>query len=214
MATTRNREHNGERPSERIAPDQTQATSTDLTPHFLFYRGEAIPSWFLSKDGYWLYARLIQPEDQTRLVHLFDLLSSQARRRRFHADVDHLPPDVIDYHAHNFANVDNQLTGGAAVAIDYRGQGQKIVAVLRLGAPEAGVAEVAVVVRDDFQGRGVGRALLQRLPTLARHMGVHTVVANIEADNLPAIRLFRRLNWPTVSRTSRAETELRIELPR
>jgi L-amino acid N-acyltransferase YncA len=99
------------------------------------------------------------------------------------------------------------------VAVDYQGTGQKIVGVMRLGAPEAGIAEVAAVVRDDFQGRGVGRALLQRMPTLARQMGVQVVVASIEADNLPAIRLFRRLNFPMTSHTSRAEIELRIQLP-
>ena len=134
-------------------------------------RTEAIPSWFLSKDGYWLYARLIQPEDHPRLVTLFDLLSSQARRRRFHANVDHLTAETIDSRACSFATVDNLQTGGAVVAIDYRGSGQKIVGVLRLGAPEMGVAEVAVIVRDDFQGRGVGRALMQRLQTLARTNG-------------------------------------------
>ena len=44
-------------------------------------------------------------------------------------------------------------------------------------------------------------------------MGVHTVVAVVEADNLPALRLFRRLRFPITSTTSRAETELRIEFP-
>ncbi len=167
----------------------------------------------MSKDGYWLYARLIHPEDQPRLLHLFDHLSSHARRRRFHSNVDHLDAVAINEYADRFAHVDNLHTGGALVAVDYQGTGQKIVGVMRLGAPEAGIAEVAVVVRDDFQGRGVGRALLQRMPTLARQMGVQVVVASIEADNLPAIRLFRRLNFPMTSHTSRAEIELRIQLP-
>jgi len=187
--------------------------SVDHAQKTVILRTEAIPSWFLTKDGYWLYARLIQPEDHPRLVTLFDLLSSQARRRRFHANVDHLSAEAIDSRAYTFATVDNLQTGGAVVAIDYRGSGQKIVGVLRLGAPEKGVAEVAVVVRDDFQGRGVGRALMQRLQTLARQMGVHTVVAVVEADNLPALRLFRRLRFPVTSTTSRAETELRIKFP-
>lgn len=180
---------------------------------FWVQRWEAIPSWFLSKDGYWLYARLIQPEDEARLVHLFDHLSSRARQRRFHLNVDHLDPATVNAHAHTFATVDNLQTGGAVVALDHQGMGQKIVGVMRLGAPEAGIAEVAVVVRDDFQGRGVGRALLQRMPTLARQMGVHTVVATIEADNLPALRLFRRLHLPMTSHTSRATTEVRITMP-
>ena len=178
----------------------------------ILQRIQAVPSWFLTKDGYWLYARFIQPEDHPRLIHLYERLSSQARQRRFHANTDHLDADTVSAYAQTFATVDNMQTGGAIVAVDYRGDGQKIVGVLRLGAPEEGVAEVAVVVRDDFRGRGVGRALLQRLPTLARRMGVHTLIATVQADNLAALRLFRRLNLSMVSRTSRAETELRIML--
>lgn len=173
---------------------------------------EAIPSWFLSKDGYWLYARLIQPEDEARLLHLFDRLSTQARQRRFHLNVDRVDPATVNSYAHRFATVDNMQSGGAVVALDHQGIGQKIVGVVRLGAPEAGAAEVAVVVRDDFQGRGVGRALLQRMPTLARQMDVHTVLATIEADNLPALRLFRRLQLPMQHHTSHATTEIRITI--
>ena len=189
----------------------TTPTVTSHLPTFA-QRFEAIPSWFLTKDGYWLYARLIQPEDEARLLHLFDRLSPAARQRRFHANVEHLDQSTIVTHAHAFATVDNVQTGGAVVGVDHRGGGQKIVGVVRLGVPEEGVAEVAVVVRDDFQGRGVARALLQRMPTLAQRMGVHTVVGAIEADNLPALRLFRRLHLPMTTHTSRAVTEIEIKL--
>ncbi|MCC6453910.1 MAG: GNAT family N-acetyltransferase [Caldilineaceae bacterium] len=175
-------------------------------------RWEAIPAWFLTKDGYWLYARLIRHEDAPRLLEMFDRLSSETRRRRFHATVDYIDEAARAYYAHNFATVDNLHTGGAVVAVDHQGAGQKIVGVLRLGAPEEGCAEVGVVVRDDFQGRGVGRALLQRLPTLAQRMGVHTVTGSMEADNLPAIRLFRGLHFPMTLNTSHAETQMRIAL--
>lgn len=171
-----------------------------------------IPAWFLSKDGYWLYARYIQPEDQPRLLALFEQLSTQTRWLRFHTNVDHLSAEMIATYAHDFAAVDNLQSGGAIVAIDYRTVGQGIVGVARLGAPEDGVAEVAVVVRDDFQGRGVGRALVQRLPTLAWRMGVHTLVASVAANNLPAARLFRNLSFPITSHTTHAETEARISL--
>jgi L-amino acid N-acyltransferase YncA len=87
-----------------------------------------------------------------------------------------------------------------------------VVGVMRLSAPEDGCAEVAVVVRDDFQGRGVGRALLQRLPTLAQRMGVHTAIAAIDAGNLPALRLMRHLDYPVTAHTSHAQTELHILL--
>jgi hypothetical protein len=50
------------------------------------------------------------------------------------------------------------------------------------------------------------------LPTLAQRMQVHTLTATIEVDNLAALRLFRRLNYPITSHTSRGVTELRFSL--
>ena len=77
----------------------------------------AIPSWFLTKDGHWLYCRLVRPDDALRLLDLFDALSPEARRRRFHANVDHLPAATKLSYAHQLAGVDNRLTGGAVVAV-------------------------------------------------------------------------------------------------
>jgi GNAT superfamily N-acetyltransferase len=188
-------------------------TEPNMESLFALQRLTAIPAWFLTKDGYWLYARLIHPEDEPRLLDFFDHLSSQTRRSRFHTNVDYLDAGTKAYHAHNFATVDNLHTGGAVVAVEYQGEEPGVVGVLRLGAPQDKVAEAAVVVRDDFQGRGVGRALLKRLPTLAQRMNVETVTATISADNLPALRLFRRLHLPMTSHTSHAETELRITMP-
>jgi acetyltransferase len=172
----------------------------------------AIPSWFLTKDGHWLYCRLIRPDDALRLLDLFDALSPEARRRRFHANVDHLPAATKLSYAHQLAGVDNRLTGGAVVAVDHHQGQERLVGVVRLGPVEQARAEVAVVVRDDFQGRGVGHALLQRLPALAQRMGAAQGVAVIEADNLPALRLFRRLPFPMTAQTAHAETTLTITL--
>ncbi len=173
----------------------------------------AVPSWFLTKDGYWLYSRLIRADDAPRLLDLFDKLSSESRRLRFNATVDHIDPDTKEVHSRTLAEVDNTASGGAVVAVDHQRGQQVVVGVLRLGPVVEGHAEVAVVVRDDYQGRGVGYALLQRLLPLAQRMGVHTVVASIQAGNLPALRLFRRLNYPIRAKTTRAETELQIHLP-
>ena len=184
-----------------------------LSPHLWARHTVAVPSWFLTKDGYWLYSRLIRGDDAPRLIVLFDHLSSETRRRRFHTNVDHLQLEIKRQHAQTLAGVDNGAGGGAVVAVDHQRGQQVLVGVLRLGPVEAGRAEVAVVVRDDFQGRGVGHSLLQRLLPLCARMQVHTVIAVIQADNLPALRLFRRLNYPMSARTTNAETELQIRVP-
>lgn len=186
---------------------------TWLPPHLQARHTPTLPSWFLTKDGYWLYSRLIRGDDAPRLLDFFNRLSSETRRRRFNANVDHLHAELKGQHARTLAGVGNGPNGGAVVVIDHQRGQQVIVGVLRLGPVEAGRAEVAVVVQDGFQGRGVGHALLQRLLPLAARMEVHTVHASIQADNLPALRLFQQLNVPVTGRTTHAETELQIRLP-
>jgi L-amino acid N-acyltransferase YncA len=79
--------------------------------------------------------------------------------------------------------------------------------------PDSPEAEVAVVVRDDFQRCGVGRELLRGLVRLAKQMEVRTLIAQIEADNEPALRLFRSLGLPSETTVSRAEVEMRFAVP-
>lgn len=193
------------------------------------------PSWFTTTDGYRLYSRFIRPDDAFLLLELFEQLSSETRRRRFHMNVDHLAEDIKQAYAHQLASVDNRTTGGAVVAVDAQVTHKPIVGVARLARLDGSVAlppvfagdhnaklqavaahaiaEVAIVVRDDFQGRGVGHALVERLGPLARQMRVRRLFASIDADNLAALRLWRKLGVTSITSTSRGETQLQIILP-
>jgi acetyltransferase len=174
--------------------------------------------WFKTRDGHKLSSRLIQPADAPLLLDLFERLSSETRRRRFHIAVDHVSEELKRQTALELAHVDNRTQGGAVLALDKDEQGQPhIVGVARLarpaGQPDHPEAEAAIVVRDDFQGRGVGTELLRRMVLLAKQMQVKTIIAAIEADNLAAIKLFRALGLPTQTHTSHGEMEMRITAP-
>jgi nucleotide-binding universal stress UspA family protein/predicted GNAT family acetyltransferase len=78
------------------------------------------------------------------------------------------------------------------------------------GDPSA--ADLAVTVVDDWQGRGVGSALLSTLVDRAREEGVARFEAPVLATNNEAIRMLERLGESTKSRSGR-EVELTIELP-
>lgn len=186
------------------------------------YWGKRYPPapWFTTRDGIRLHTRTIRADDAPRLLHLFERLSPQACRQRFHGDVDRLSEEAKRRGAAYFAAVDNRTRGGAIVAVDRRncaaGGDEEIVGVVQLGrnaALDDPEAEVAIVVRDDFQGRGVGRALLQRIGPLARQMGVRIMLAAIDVENRPALLLFRSLGLPTTAITRQGVTLLRITLP-
>lgn len=178
---------------------------------------EQLPVTFQTRDGHTLYSRLVHPSDAARLLEFFERLSSDTRRRRFHTDVDHLDEERKQEIAHALASVDNRTTGGAVLAIDRDVDGDEhIVGVARLarpfGAEDSTVVEAAVVVRDDFQGRGVGTELVFRMVLLAKLMQADTLLAEFEPTNDDAIRIFRELNLPTEISASGGETTLYISL--
>jgi GNAT superfamily N-acetyltransferase len=55
-----------------------------------------------------------------------------------------------------------------------------------------GRAEVAFAVIDEYQGRGVGAALMRHLAALAREAGVHELVAEVLAENAAMLKVFER----------------------
>jgi acetyltransferase len=177
-----------------------------------------LPPWFNTRDESQLAVRVIHPDDAGLLLELFEHLSSETRRRRFHTGADHVSEARKQEIAQQLASVDNCTQGGAILAIDIDDKGQEhIVGVARLarpeGKPDAPEAEMAAVVRDDFQGRGVGTELLYRLILLAKQMQIRTAQAVIDADNAAVIKISRSCGLPIECQTSHAETEIRIAVP-
>ena len=76
--------------------------------------------------------------------------------------------------------------------------------------PEA--AEVAIVVADSWQGRGVGSLLAEELGRRARGNGIHRFTATMAADNLPAQRLLAKLSLHPERVTEGPVTEMVMDL--
>lgn len=62
--------------------------------------------------------------------------------------------------------------------------------------------EHSVHVRADRRGEGIGSSLLVELIERARALGLHVIIAGVEADNEASIRLHERLGFTTVARLS------------
>ena len=172
---------------------------------------------FKTRTGQRLHMRLLEPADSPLLLDLFHRLSPETRRRRFHGNVDHLSAEVLADAAVELANVDNKTGQGAVVAVQRSGGAEELVGVARLARPlndpDSTVAEAAIVVRDDFQGQGVGSELLRRLVLLARQMQVQTIRAVFSSYNESAIQLFRELGLPYTITVDHGETEMLIAVP-
>lgn len=62
----------------------------------------------------------------------------------------------------------------------------------------AGVAEVSVYIDNDYKNRGIGFKLLERLCSLAEDNGIWTLQSGIMQDNVPSIRLHKKVGFRMV----------------
>jgi L-amino acid N-acyltransferase YncA len=151
--------------------------------------------------------RPIEPEDAPRIAASFHRLSKESRYRRRFTYNDSLPPDELTY----LVDVDHR-DHEAIIAVDpASGEALGVARYIR-SAADREVAEVAVTVVDEWQQRGLGRALLARLTYRARREGVRRFSAFVMSENPGAVRLFAdvgKAEW----RKDAAAAELIAELP-
>lgn len=133
-------------------------------------------------DGTHLHIRPMTPDDADALRRFHAQLSPESVYFRFFAPY----PELRDSDVALFTHCD-QLDRAALVAV----LGTEILGVGRYDRlSDATSAEVAFVVRDDFQGHGIGTLLLDQLAGAARDHGIHRFVAMVMADNVRMRRLF------------------------
>ncbi len=66
----------------------------------------------------------------------------------------------------------------------------------KVSPTEAGLAESAVIVGDEYQGRGLGTLLLSRLVAYARAHGVTTFLATVHSTNARMLHFIERSGFP------------------
>ena len=157
------------------------------------------------RDGSCVVIRPIEPDDRAALAEGFERLSPESRYRRFFGPVTHLSEHDLDY----LTCVDHHDHEALVAVAEATGEGVGVARYVRTG-PD--VAEPAIVVVDDWQGRGVGSRLLDALVERAREEGIRRFQAPVLAYNADAIHLLERLGQTTRKQQGR-EVELTIDLP-
>jgi acetyltransferase len=140
-------------------------------------------------DGRRLPLRPMRPEDAGLEARFFDGLSQRSRYQRFMQSLSVLTPAMLARFTQ--LDYDREL---ALVALDP--DGREFVAVGRYAPqPDGQTAEFALTVADAWQGKGIGRALLERLCETARRAGYQALYGYILDANREMLDLAARLGF-------------------
>lgn len=144
------------------------------------------------RDGTAVDLVAMRPADAARLVRFHKSLSPDTTYRRFFAFHPELSPKELD----RFTHVDHREREAIIAVRD--GEIIGVGRYDRLGDDSAGVdAEIAFVVADSWQGRGLGTILLEHLANRAREAGITRLVADTLAHNRPMLAVFDRAGATT-----------------
>jgi ribosomal protein S18 acetylase RimI-like enzyme len=130
--------------------------------------------------------RPLRTNERQLVARFYAGLSDESRRRRFLQPMPRLPQAML----RRLVDVDGRHQ--VAVVAEVDGHCVGIARWIAL-ADEPGTAEVAVAVTDRYQGRGIGRLLVQALQPAAVRAGLTSLVHLVDPTNRPALRLLRSL---------------------
>ena len=171
-------------------------------PHLAIHPYPAeLESELRARDGRTVRVRPIRPEDAAREKRFFDALSARSRYQRFMQFLPQLSERMLA----RFTQLDyDRELALAALWQD------EFVAVGRYAPNHDGLtAEFALVVADDWQGKGLGHALLERLCEAARAAGYQALVGHILEANRDMLQLAAHLGFAERARDGNEVTVAR-----
>jgi acyl-CoA synthetase (NDP forming)/RimJ/RimL family protein N-acetyltransferase len=153
-----------------------------IIPEGLSYREHV-----LLKNGEGLILRPATPEDIPEVESFMTRVSEESLRMRFMASVSQVSANVIkELCSTDFKN------SGCLLAVTGDEKDSKVVGLGNyVEAGKGHTAEVAFLIEDDYQGKGIGTLLLERLAGIATANGFVEFEAEVLPDNQQMINVFK-----------------------
>ncbi len=148
-------------------------------------------------DDTTVMVRPIRPSDEDYIKAMFYAFSEQTKYLRYHGTLKAMPHNKLQV----FCNVDYE-TEMALVVVRGQAGHEEILAVGRyMTNPGKRSAEMAFVVRDDWQRRGIGSHLFHRLIEIGLQAGITEFNADVLPENSGMLKIFHRSGMNTETAT-------------
>ncbi|MBD3405428.1 MAG: GNAT family N-acetyltransferase [Candidatus Lokiarchaeota archaeon] len=158
-----------------------------------------------------VFFRLIRPDDTDRIKALFYDLSEESIFFRFLTPLRSLRRQTLQ----QFYDVDQDadISIVAVIRPDEEEETERIIGAGRyLLNRNTNEAEFAIVVQDEYQGKGIGTFLLNHLMRIAKSKGVDAFIAYVHPRNQPMIRFLHKTGKIVESKMSLADEEYIFKL--
>ncbi len=168
---------------------------------------EELERWLELKDGSRVFLRPLKLTDEPLLRDLFYRLSPESIHYRFFQLLKSMPHQKLQ----EFLRIDYEADMALVVLTSSTEEDARMLAIAHyLRDPRTNFADSAFLVRDDWQGKGIGTRLVQALVEAARRQGIAGFTADVLADNRGMLRVFHRCGYPVESRLEGNAYSLRI----
>jgi acyl-CoA synthetase (NDP forming)/RimJ/RimL family protein N-acetyltransferase len=154
-------------------------------------------------DGRIAHVRPVLSDDADRLVEFYARVSDRSKYLRFFAPYPELSPHDVA----RFTTVDHHDRVALVVIEDDR-----MIAIGRFDSLGDGEAEVAFLVEDSQQGRGLGSVLLEHLAQAGRERGLRRFVADVLPENRAMSRVFRDAGYAVTQQLQDGVVSVAVEL--
>jgi acetyltransferase len=192
----------------RVVIDESVLAGKPKFPHMVItpYPTRYIAPWKLT-DGTDVLLRPIRPEDEPMEAELLATVSKETLHGRFFENSVNITHDMLV----RFCNIDYDRE--MAIVAEYtHGKKKRIIGVGRLmGEADKGKGEFAVLVHDDFQGKGLGFKLTDVIIGIAQEKGLREINGYIDSNNRRMLRVVSELGF-IAEATEEGVTTVRLDL--
>jgi GNAT superfamily N-acetyltransferase len=164
--------------------------------------------WITLQDGSAIFLRPIKTSDGPLILDLFHKLSPETIYFRFLTHLDRMKPELlkhiveIDYATHFtlVAEVENE-------------EKESIIGSCRyITSMKMDHAELTIVLRDDWQRKGLGKIMAARVVDIARLKGISSIEIAFDYRNEGMKKLFSSLGYPVQYESSLVDIADRMEI--
>ena len=160
------------------------------------------------RDGRTITIRAQRPEDREGFRAAIARASPESLYHRFFG----VKREFSEKEAHYFLDIDF-VNHVAVVAVANEDGRPTLVGAGRYVVVEPGRAEVSFGIIDEYQGKGIGSALMRHIAAIGRAAGLRELVAEVLADNVAMLKVFERSGLAMATRHEGSVVHVTLRYP-